>query len=129
MEVAEVFCSVDSESNKLRKSLSVIVLTGRKSLLCMYFSRLYVCHAECCLWGTPRVESQMVQSVFSRCDKHFHPATLVGRRCAGKGKNAALQRSSEECRLAVYEQTIAFGLKAAHSECGGFLLLAGHYRQ
>ena len=70
---------------------------------------LLVCHLECRFRRTPRMETEMIQSVFFRCGKHFLPTRLICRRRAGKWENATFKRASQKHRLIIYQNICTLG--------------------
>ena len=83
-------------------------------------------YTECSLGWTPRVETQMVQSILAGSSKYLHPATFVSWRSTCEWENATLQCASQECRLAINQQTVALSLEATHTKRNSFLLLTSH---
>ena len=53
-----------------------------------------ISYTECSLGWTPRVETQMVQSILASSIKYLHPTTFICWRCTCKRENTALQCTS-----------------------------------
>ena len=88
-----------------------------------------ISHAESGLRGTPRMETQMIQSVLAGCGKHLHPTTLICWRCTRQREDTTLQCTSKEGWLAVNEQAIALSLEATHAKGYSLLLFTIRHRK